>query len=84
MIEPTIAGLEQSRFYRDIIERGKQEGVAQGISQGISQGILQETFGEKERTVLSLLSAGMSIECIANISGLASQQIESLQKKHSM
>lgn len=54
--------------------KGLQAGIEQGIEQGIERGIEQN----KIETAKVLLSKGLSIEEIFEISGLPKEQIERL------
>jgi predicted transposase/invertase (TIGR01784 family) len=55
--------------------KGKREGMTQGITQGVTQGIMQS----KKETAQKLFSKGMTIEDIADVTGLSSKEIESLK-----
>ncbi|TAE22390.1 MAG: hypothetical protein EAZ92_15830 [Candidatus Kapaibacterium sp.] len=70
MIEPTVAGFEQSRFYQDILEKGIERGIEQG------------SYREKEQTTVGLARAGMTKEFIANITKLSLEEIEQILRKH--
>ncbi len=74
MIEPSVAGFEQSRFYQDILEKGEERGIERGIEQGSCR--------EKEQTTVGLARAGMTKEFIANITKLSLEEIEQILRKN--
>ena len=60
----------------DAEQRGYKEGVSDGISQGISQGEHQA----KIETAKNLLAMGISIEQVAQGTGLSLETIENIAK----
>jgi predicted transposase YdaD len=57
--------MQQSIIYRQILEEGELKGKAE----------------EKQRTALSLLQEGLSLDLIAEVTELPLTQIQSLQKQ---
>ena len=61
------------KYYRDLknsLDTAREEGMIEGIEKGI------------EKVALNMLKVGISIETIANTTGLTNQQIETLKKKN--
>ena len=71
--------MEESVTYqelrREAREQGLQEGRTQGRQQGLQQG-LQQGF---QQVALNLLRSGMSLEQVANFTGLSVEQVTQLQ-----
>ena len=57
---------------------GIQQGMAQGIQQGIQQGFSDGAYQKAIETASNLLRLGLSIENIAEATGLAKEEIESI------
>jgi hypothetical protein len=85
-----IAQLEEHKTMRYVtsverigIEKGIQQGILQGIQQGMQQGIQQGKqkgkLEEKQEIALSMLSRGLAVDLIADITHLSEQQILALQ-----
>ena len=64
----------------DAEQRGYKEGVSDGISQGIAQGISQGEHKAKIETAKNLLAMGISIEQVAQGTGLSLETIENIAK----
>ena len=54
------------------------QGISQGITQGRSEGIAQGSYQTKIETAKNLLGLGLSIENIAQATGLSRQEVEVL------
>ena len=67
-------GIEQG------IERGIEQGLEQGIQRGIEQGFFDGSYQAKVETARNLLSLGLSIENIAQATGLSAEDIANLSK----
>lgn len=67
-------GLEKG--LRQGLKQGIEQGIAQGIEQGIEQGIKISTI----ETAKKMLSKGIEIESIADITGLSTDEILSLRQ----
>ena len=59
----------------DAEQRGYKEGVSDGISQGISQGIAQGEHKAKIETAKKFLTMGISIEQVAQGTGLSVEEV---------
>ena len=62
------------------VQRAEEREIAfaQGISQGRSEGIAQGSYQTKIETAKNLLGLGLSIENIAQATGLSKQEVEVL------
>ena len=54
------------------------QGISQGITKGRSEGIAQGSYQTKIETAKNLLGLGLSIENIAQATGLSKQEVEVL------
>ena len=54
-------------------EKGLQRGIAQGIEQGIEQGV--------EKVATNMLTKGMTIKSIAEVTGLSLYRIRAIKKR---
>ena len=54
------------------------QGISQGITKGRSEGIAQGSYQTKIETAKNLLGLGLSIENIAQATGLSRQEVEVL------
>jgi predicted transposase YdaD len=63
------------------IALGKQEGIALGEERGIALGKQEGKQEEKRETARNLLSMGLSLDQIANATGLSIEEIEALKNK---
>jgi len=66
-------GIEQGR------KEGKAEGLEQGLEQGIEQGLEQGLEQGKKEMALNLLNMGLTVEDIAEASGLSVEEIRNLK-----
>ena len=57
------------------ISQGRSEGLVQGRSEGIAQG----SYQTKIETAKNLLGLGLSIENIAQATGLSKQEVEAIK-----
>ncbi len=67
-------------YGEQLLQRGFQKGIEQGMEQGMEQGIEQ---GQKEachKIAKSLLLNGITVDLIANTTGLSFEQIAALKK----
>ena len=72
-------GIEQG------LEKGMEKGIEKGIEKGMEKGIekgMEKGMEKKEKAlVLNMLSKGLSVKDIANLTGLKAQQVVKIQKK---
>jgi len=64
------------KYSKKLINEGIKKGMQKGIQKGIEKGILQT----KTKTALALLKENMTVEKIAEITGLSIKEIEKLKK----
>ena len=62
----------------DAEQRGKKAGYCEGLSDGISQGISQGEHKAKIETAKNLLAMNLSIEQVAQGTGLSVDEIQKL------
>ena len=55
------------------------QGIEQGISQGRSEGIAQGSYQTKLETAKNLFGLGLSIENIAQATGLSQAEVEAIK-----
>ena len=55
------------------------QGIEQGITQGRSEGIAQGSYQKALETAKNLLGLGLSIENIAQATGLSKQEVEAIK-----
>ncbi|MBD2176718.1 Rpn family recombination-promoting nuclease/putative transposase [Pseudanabaena sp. FACHB-1998] len=76
--------MKESVIYQEILLEGLAEGKAQGLAQGEAQGLAKgKTQGKTEATnqiAINLLRSNISIEVIAQVTGLTLKQVQKLQK----
>ena len=78
-VETLQQGLvDQEEMVMTLAERWKQEGLQQGVVQGMEQGIVQGV----KLTAINFLKSGLSVEQVANGTGLPLDEIEELRKQN--
>ena len=65
-----------------MLEEKKDESFAQGLEQGIEQGIEQGAYQKSLETAEKLLAINLSVEQIAQITGLPLATIETLKNEY--
>ena len=63
---------------RDNFLRGKKEGISEGIQQGLKQGLQQGAYEKAIETAKKFLAMGISIEQVAQGTGLSVEAINNL------
>jgi len=58
--------------------KGHAEGHAKGIAEGLAEGLAEGTKKNQIKTAKKMLNMGMSIDLIAEISGLTKEEIKGL------
>ncbi len=71
-----LVPVEETRAGRELIEKGRMDGIEQGIEQGIGQGKAQATLEFVHR----LRDHGLAPEEIARLTGLPLDQVEAMLK----
>ena len=63
--------MKESVIYQEIVKEARDEGLQEGIQQGIQQ------------VALNLLQGGISVEQVANFTGLSLSKVQELQQNNS-
>lgn len=71
--------LEETRFYQEAKEEGRQEGLKQAREQGIQQGREEA----KRELIPRLLARGMSMEEVAKLLNLTVEQVRLISEQES-
>ena len=75
MEERFEAGMEKG------IKKGREEGIAQGIEQGREEGLEQGAYNNKLETAKKLLDMSLTLEKIAEATGLPLETILELKNR---
>jgi hypothetical protein len=81
-----IATWERDWYYEGMAKgevKGEKRGIAKGEVKGEKRGIAKGVAMNKEEMVKKLLTTGVDIDTIINVSGLSKKEIESLMPKSS-
>ena len=68
--------MKESVIYQEILLEGMAEGEAKGLAKGEAKGLAKAT----NQIALNMLHSNISIDLVAQFTGLTLQQIEKLQK----
>ncbi|MDZ8052319.1 MAG: Rpn family recombination-promoting nuclease/putative transposase [Aulosira sp. ZfuVER01] len=71
----SLSELKQTRFYQEAFQEGKEEGIEQGIEQGERSG--------KLKAVLPMLTAGLTVEQIADALELSVEEVRQAVQQQS-
>ena len=78
----TVKNNEQARkeyrFMSGFEMDAREEGVQQGLRQGIQQGFADGSYQTKLETAKNLFDLGLSVENIAQATGLSREEVENL------
>ena len=80
-VEDEMRLMYEKKYERDLKERheqGRKEGLEQGLKEGLEQGIEQGIELKAQEMARALKDRGVSIEIIAEISGLSAEEIDKL------
>jgi predicted transposase/invertase (TIGR01784 family) len=80
-LEETLKPILGDDYMLSIATALRQEGVEQGMQQGILQGMQQGMQQGVEKVAKSLLSRGMSVEFVADSTGIPVDLVVKLQKE---
>ena len=69
---------QEYRFMSGFEMDAREEGVQQGLRQGIQQGFADGSYQTKLETAKNLLDLGLSVENIAQATGLSREEVENL------
>ena len=70
---------ERELAFTQGISQGISQGRSEGLVQGRSEGIAQGSYQTKIETAKNLLDLGLSIENIAQATGLSKQEVEAIK-----
>jgi predicted transposase/invertase (TIGR01784 family) len=71
--------MKESVIYQEILLEGKAEGIAEGEVRGIAKGLVEGEVKAANQIALNMLHSGISIDLIAQFTGLTIEQIQKLQ-----
>ena len=60
------------------IDEAREEGLVQGLEQGIEQGLEQGLEQGRKQLVCEMVSRGMTLELISEMTGLSIEEIKSM------
>ena len=69
---------KEYRFMSGFEMDAREEGAQQGLRQGIQQGFADGSYQTKLETAKNLLDLGLSVENIAQATGLSREEVENL------
>ena len=69
---------EREIAFAEGVEKGIEQGIEKGIEQGIEQGFSDGSYQKALETAKNLLDLGLSIENIAQATGLTKAEVESI------
>jgi predicted transposase/invertase (TIGR01784 family) len=75
---PTMLATTVKQWEQDLVQQGLQQGLQKGLQQGLQKGLLE---GEKRKalaTARKLKQKGMSIQEIAELTGLSIEEVQAL------
>ena len=78
--------MKESVTYQEILREGLEEGKARGLEEGKTKGLEEGlAIGEAKATnqikqiAMNMINSGLSIDLIAQLTGLTPEQIQKLQ-----
>jgi predicted transposase/invertase (TIGR01784 family) len=71
--------MKESVIYQEILLEGEVRGEAKGIAKGKAEGLVEGKLAERTQIALNMLHSGISIDLIAQFTGLTIEQIQKLQ-----
>ena len=85
--EAGLKAIEDEIDFEEMLEEAKvkiaaeahAEGLAKGLAKGVAEGLAEGTKKNQIRTAKKMLNMGMSIDLIAEISGLSKEEIDGLR-----
>jgi predicted transposase/invertase (TIGR01784 family) len=72
--------MKESVIYQEILKEGLAEGKAQGIAEGIAKGEANGLVKATNQIALNMLRSNISLDLIAQFTGLTLKQVQKLQK----
>jgi predicted transposase/invertase (TIGR01784 family) len=68
--------MEESVVYQEILREGLTKGKAEGLAKGLAKGKVEAT----NQIALNMLRSNISVDSIAQFTGLTLKQVQKLQK----
>ena len=78
LLEGKAEGLAKGKV--EGLAKGKVEGLAKGLAKGKVEGLAKGKVEERNQIALKMISSNVSVEMIAQFTGLTLKQIAKLQK----
>jgi len=72
--------MKESVVYQEILLEGKAEGKAEGLAKGKAEGLAKGKVEERNQIALKMFKSNVSVDMIAQFTGLTLKQIAKLQK----
>jgi predicted transposase/invertase (TIGR01784 family) len=72
--------MKESVTYQEILLQGELKGEAKGKAEGLIEGEVKGMTKERTQIALNMLHSGISMDLIAQFTGLSLEQIQSLEK----
>jgi len=68
--------MKESVIYQEILHEGLAEGKASGLAEGLAKGKAEE----RNQIALNMLRSNLSVDVVAQVTGLTTKQVQKLQK----
>ncbi len=72
--------MKESVIYQEILLEGKAEGIVEGEARGIAKGEAKGKTEERNQIAQNMMRSNISVELIAQFTGLTLKQVQKLQK----
>jgi predicted transposase/invertase (TIGR01784 family) len=72
--------MKESVTYQEILLEGKAEGKAEGEAKGLAKGLVEGEIKAANQIALNMLHSGISMDLIAQFTGLSLEKIQKLQQ----
>ena len=73
--------MKESVTYQAILQEGLEEGRARGLVEGRAEGEARGLAEAAKRIALNMLNSAISLDLIAQFTGLSLEQIQALQQQ---
>ncbi len=70
--------MQESSFYQQLLEEGREEGREEGLQRGREEGLQQGLQRGRREIALNLLRTGMTVEQVTTVTGLSIEQVREL------
>ena len=72
--------MKESVIYQEILHEGLAEGEARGLAKGKAEGLAKGKAEERNQIALNMLLSNISVDVVAQLTGLTAKQVQKLQK----